>query len=197
MVAGIASVNEAAITGESAPVIRESGGDRSGVTGNTTVVSDQIWVRISNNPGESTLDRMIAWWKGPSGRRPQRDGAGRPAGGLTLIFLLVVATCPGSSTTPGGTQVPRLYLLALFITLIPTTIGGLLSAIGIAGMDRLVKLNVIAKSGRAVEAAGDVRTPAAGQDRHHHLRQPDGGRADPGPRGSRALLAEAAMLARR
>ena len=158
VVAGIASVNEAAITGESAPVIRESGTDRSGVTGNTTVVSDQIWVHISNNPGESTLDRMIALVEGAKRQKtPNEMALDALLVGLTLIFLLVVATLPWFLDY-NGTQVPRLYLLALFITLIPTTIGGLLSAIGIAGMDRLVKLNVIAKSGRAVEAAGDVRT---------------------------------------
>lgn len=158
VVAGIASVNEAAITGESAPVIRESGTDRSGVTGNTTVVSDEIWVRITNNPGESTLDRMIALVEGAKRQKtPNEMALDALLVGLTLIFLLVVATLPWFLDY-NGTQVPRLYLLALFITLIPTTIGGLLSAIGIAGMDRLVKLNVIAKSGRAVEAAGDVRT---------------------------------------
>ena len=114
--------------------------------------------------------------------------------GLTLIFLLVVATCPGSSTTTAP-RCPGSICWRCSSPWIPTTIGGLLSAIGIAGMDRLVKLNVIAKSGCAVEAAGDVRTPAAGQDRHHHLRQPDGGRADPGPRRGPSLLAQAAMLA--
>ena len=158
VVAGIASVNEAAITGESAPVIRESGTDRSGVTGNTTVVSDQIWVHISNNPGESTLDRMIALVEGAKRQKtPNEMALDAMLVGLTLIFLLVVATLPWFLDY-NGTQVPRLYLLALFITLIPTTIGGLLSAIGIAGMDRLVRLNVIARSGRAVEAAGDVHT---------------------------------------
>ncbi|WP_270796047.1 potassium-transporting ATPase subunit KdpB [Aeromonas sp. QDB11] len=158
VIAGIASVNEAAITGESAPVIRESGTDRSGVTGNTTVVSDEIWVRVSNNPGESTLDRMIALVEGAKRQKtPNEMALDALLVGLTLIFLLVVATLPWFLDY-NGTQVPRLYLIALFITLIPTTIGGLLSAIGIAGMDRLVKLNVIAKSGRAVEAAGDVRT---------------------------------------
>ncbi|WP_115719483.1 potassium-transporting ATPase subunit KdpB [Gallaecimonas mangrovi] len=158
VVKGIASVNEAAITGESAPVIRESGTDRSGVTGNTQVVSDQIWVRVTSEPGQSTLDRMIALVEGAKRQKtPNEQALDTLLVGLTLIFLLVVATLPwflGYSHA----LVPRLYLIALFITLIPTTIGGLLSAIGIAGMDRLVKLNVIAKSGRAVEAAGDVRT---------------------------------------
>ncbi|MGL5222791.1 MAG: potassium-transporting ATPase subunit KdpB, partial [Plesiomonas shigelloides] len=158
VIQGIASVNEAAITGESAPVIRESGTDKSGVTGNTLVVSDQIWVRVTANPGESTLDRMIALVEGAKRQKtPNEQALNALLVGLTLIFLLVVVTLPWFLNY-NQTQVPRLYLIALFITLIPTTIGGLLSAIGIAGMDRLVKLNVIAKSGRAVEAAGDVRT---------------------------------------
>lgn len=158
VVKGIASVNEAAITGESAPVIRESGTDKSGVTGNTQVVSDYIWVRVTANPGESTLDRMIALVEGAKRQKtPNEQALTALLVGLTLIFLLVVATLPLFLGYNQST-VPRLYLIALFITLIPTTIGGLLSAIGIAGMDRLVKLNVIAKSGRAVEAAGDVRT---------------------------------------
>ncbi len=123
VVAGIASVNEAAITGESAPVIRESGTDRSGVTGNTTVVSDEIWVRITNNPGESTLDRMIALVEGAKRQKtPNEMALDALLVGLTLIFLLVVATLPWFLDY-NGTQVPRLYLLALFITLIPTTIG--------------------------------------------------------------------------
>ena len=156
VVAGIASVNEAAITGESAPVIRESGTDRSGVTGNTTVVSDEIWVRVSNNPGESTLDRMIALVEGAKRQKtPNEMALDALLVGLTLIFLLVVATLPWFLDY-NGTQVPRLYLIALFITLIPTTIGGLLSAIGVAGMSRMLGANVIATSGRAVEAAGDV-----------------------------------------
>lgn len=158
VIQGIASVNEAAITGESAPVIRESGTDKSGVTGNTLVVSDQIWIRVTANPGESTLDRMIALVEGAKRQKtPNEQALNALLVGLTLIFLLVVVTLPWFLNY-NQTQVPRLYLIALFITLIPTTIGGLLSAIGIAGMDRLVKLNVIAKSGRAVEAAGDVRT---------------------------------------
>ncbi|KAB7671430.1 potassium-transporting ATPase subunit KdpB [Plesiomonas shigelloides] len=158
VIQGIASVNEAAITGESAPVIRESGTDKSGVTGNTLVVSDHIWVRVTANPGESTLDRMIALVEGAKRQKtPNEQALNALLVGLTLIFLLVVVTLPWFLNY-NQTQVPRLYLIALFITLIPTTIGGLLSAIGIAGMDRLVKLNVIAKSGRAVEAAGDVRT---------------------------------------
>ncbi|WP_424924150.1 potassium-transporting ATPase subunit KdpB [Aquipseudomonas alcaligenes] len=153
---GIAAVNEAAITGESAPVIRESGGDRSAVTGNTRVVSDWLLVRITANPGESTLDRMIALVEGAKRQKtPNEVALDILLIGLTLIFLLVVATLQPFARYAGG-DLPLVYLAALLVTLIPTTIGGLLSAIGIAGMDRLVRLNVIAKSGRAVEAAGDV-----------------------------------------
>lgn len=154
VIEGVAAVNEAAITGESAPVIRESGGDRSAVTGNTRVVSDVLLVRVTANPGESTLDRMIALVEGA---RRQKTPLDTLLIGLTLIFLLVVTTLQPLARHAGG-ELPTLYLVALLVTLIPTTIGGLLSAIGIAGMDRLVRLNVIAKSGRAVEAAGDVHT---------------------------------------
>ncbi|WP_312207531.1 potassium-transporting ATPase subunit KdpB [Pseudomonas kuykendallii] len=156
IVEGIGAVNEAAITGESAPVIRESGGDRSAVTGNTRLVSDWLLVRISANPGESTLDRMIALVEGARRQKtPNEVALDILLIGLTLIFLLVVATLQPFARFAGG-DLPLVYLVALLVTLIPTTIGGLLSAIGIAGMDRLVRLNVIAKSGRAVEAAGDV-----------------------------------------
>ncbi|MDH1262829.1 potassium-transporting ATPase subunit KdpB [Pseudomonas sp. GD03944] len=156
VIEGIAAVNEAAITGESAPVIRESGGDRSAVTGNTRVVSDWLRVRITANPGESTLDRMIALVEGAKRQKtPNEIALDILLIGLTLIFLLVVATLQPFARYAGG-DLPLVYLAALLVTLIPTTIGGLLSAIGIAGMDRLVRLNVIAKSGRAVEAAGDV-----------------------------------------
>ncbi len=156
IVEGIGAVNEAAITGESAPVIRESGGDRSAVTGNTQLVSDWLLVRISANPGESTLDRMIALVEGATRQKtPNEVALDILLIGLTLIFLLVVATLQPFARFAGG-DLPLVYLVALLVTLIPTTIGGLLSAIGIAGMDRLVRLNVIAKSGRAVEAAGDV-----------------------------------------
>ncbi|WP_071914554.1 potassium-transporting ATPase subunit KdpB [Aeromonas sp. SCS5] len=195
VIAGIASVNEAAITGESAPVIRESGTDRSGVTGNTTVVSDEIWVRVSNNPGESTLDRMIALVEGAKRQKtPNEMALDALLVGLTLIFLLVVATLPWFLNY-NGTQVPRLYLIALFITLIPTTIGGLLSAIGIAGMDRLVKLNVIAKSGRAVEAAGDVRTLLLDKTGTITFGNRMADELIPAPGVDPALLAQAAMLA--
>ncbi|HSC82032.1 MAG TPA: potassium-transporting ATPase subunit KdpB [Pseudomonas sp.] len=156
VIEGIAAVNEAAITGESAPVIRESGGDRSAVTGNTRVVSDWLLVQITANPGESTLDRMIALVEGAKRQKtPNEVALDILLIGLTLIFLLVVATLQPFARYAGG-DLPLVYLVALLVTLIPTTIGGLLSAIGIAGMDRLVRLNVIAKSGRAVEAAGDV-----------------------------------------
>ncbi|GBL56638.1 K+-transporting ATPase ATPase B chain [Pseudomonas citronellolis] len=156
VIEGVAAVNEAAITGESAPVIRESGGDRSAVTGNTRLVSDWLLVRISVNPGESTLDRMIALVEGAKRQKtPNEVALDILLIGLTLIFLLVVVTLKPFALFAGG-SLPLVFLVALLVTLIPTTIGGLLSAIGIAGMDRLVRLNVIAKSGRAVEAAGDV-----------------------------------------
>ncbi|MCU1716954.1 potassium-transporting ATPase subunit KdpB [Pseudomonas sp. 5P_3.1_Bac2] len=156
VIEGIAAVNEAAITGESAPVIRESGGDRSAVTGGTLVVSDWLLVQITANPGESTLDRMIALVEGAKRQKtPNEVALDILLIGLSLIFLLVVVTLQPFARFAGG-DLPLLYLVALLVTLIPTTIGGLLSAIGIAGMDRLVRLNVIAKSGRAVEAAGDV-----------------------------------------
>lgn len=156
VIEGIAAVNEAAITGESAPVIRESGGDRSAVTGNTRLVSDWLLVRISANPGESTLDRMIALVEGAKRQKtPNEVALDILLIGLTLIFLIVVVTLQPFAYFAGG-SLPLVFLVALLVTLIPTTIGGLLSAIGIAGMDRLVRLNVIAKSGRAVEAAGDV-----------------------------------------
>ena len=156
VIEGIAAVNEAAITGESAPVIRESGGDRSAVTGNTRLVSDWLLIRVTSNPGESTLDRMIALVEGASRQKtPNEVALDILLIGLTLIFLLVVITLQPFARFAGG-SLPLVFLVALLVTLIPTTIGGLLSAIGIAGMDRLVRLNVIAKSGRAVEAAGDV-----------------------------------------
>ena len=156
VVAGIATVDESAITGESAPVIRESGGDRSAVTGGTRVVSDRIVIRITANPGETFLDRMIALVEGAKRQKtPNEIALTILLVGMTMIFLIVVATLPAWASW-SGTAIPVVFLAALFITLIPTTIGGLLSAIGIAGMDRLVKFNVIAKSGRAVEAAGDI-----------------------------------------
>ncbi|PTE13045.1 potassium-transporting ATPase subunit KdpB [Pseudogemmobacter blasticus] len=157
-VRGMASVNESAITGESAPVIREAGGDRSSVTGGTTIASDWLVIRVTAEPGKSFLDRMIALVEGAERQKtPNEIALNILLVGLTLIFLFVVVTLPAFASY-SGTAIPVVVLGALFVTLIPTTIGGLLSAIGIAGMDRLVKANVIAKSGRAVEAAGDVDT---------------------------------------
>ena len=158
IIEGVASVNEAAITGESAPVIRESGGDRSAVTGGTTVVSDWIKVRITAEAGNTFLDRMIAMVEGAERRKtPNELALTVLLAGLTLIFLIAVATLLGLGKYSGVSLDP-LALGALFICLIPTTIGGLLSAIGIAGMDRLLKVNVLATSGRAVEASGDCDT---------------------------------------
>ncbi len=158
IIEGVASVNEAAITGESAPVIRESGGDRSAVTGGTTVVSDWIKVRVTAAQGSSFLDRMIAMVEGADRRKtPNEIALAVLLAGLTLIFLIAVASLIGLGKYSGVVLDP-LVLGALFICLIPTTIGGLLSAVGIAGMDRLLKFNVLATSGRAVEAAGDVDT---------------------------------------
>src|SRR5580700_8135914 len=158
VIEGMASVNEAAITGESAPVIRESGGDRSAVTGGTQVLSDWIRVRITAAPGSTFLDRMIRLVEGAERQKtPNEIALNILLIGLTIIFLLATVTIPSFSHYAGG-QVGVVVLIALFVTLIPTTIGALLSAIGIAGMDRLVKFNVLAMSGRAVEAAGDVDT---------------------------------------
>ena len=156
VVEGVASVNEAAITGESAPVIREAGGDRSAVTAGTRVISDQIKVRVTVNPGQGFLDRMIALVEGAERQKtPNEIALTILLVGLTIIFLIAVGTIPAFASYAGG-AIPVAILAALLITLIPTTIAALLSAIGIAGMDRLVRFNVLAKSGRAVEAAGDV-----------------------------------------
>ena len=158
IIEGVASVNEAAITGESAPVIRESGGDRSAVTGGTTVVSDWRKVRITSAPGSTFLDRMIAMVEGANRRKtPNELALSVLLAGLSLVFLIAVVTLLGLGAY-SGVDLDPIVLGALFITLIPTTIGGLLSAVGIAGMDRLLKVNVLATSGRAVEAAGDVDT---------------------------------------
>ncbi len=156
IIEGVASVDESAITGESAPVIRESGGDRSSLTGGTRLVSDWLVVRVTARQGETFLDRMIALVEGAKRQKtPNEIALDILLAALTLVFLFVVVTLPFFASW-SGTTLPVIYLAALFVTLIPTTIGGLLSAIGIAGMDRLVKANVIAKSGRAVEAAGDI-----------------------------------------
>jgi len=158
VIEGIASVDESAITGESAPVIRESGGDRSAVTGGTRVLSDFIRVRITSNPGETFLDRMIALVEGASRQKtPNEIALNILLAVLTIIFLLATVTIEPFAHY-SGTSVSATVLIALLVCLIPTTIGGLLSAIGIAGMDRLVQHNVLAMSGRAVEAAGDVST---------------------------------------
>ncbi|WP_075290516.1 potassium-transporting ATPase subunit KdpB [Pararhizobium arenae] len=158
VIEGVASVNEAAITGESAPVIRESGGDRSAVTGGTQVLSDWIRVRITAAAGSTFIDRMIALVEGAERQKtPNEIALNILLAGMTLIFVLATATIPSFASYAGG-YIPIVVLVALFVTLIPTTIGALLSAIGIAGMDRLVRFNVLAMSGRAVEAAGDVDT---------------------------------------
>ncbi len=158
VIEGIASVDESAITGESAPVIRESGGDRSAVTGGTRVLSDWIKVRITATQGSTFLDRMIALVEGAERQKtPNEIALNILLAGLTIIFVIAVATVPSFASYAGG-KVSVVILVALFVALIPTTIGALLSAIGIAGMDRLVRFNVLAMSGRAVEAAGDVDT---------------------------------------
>jgi len=158
VIEGVASVNEAAITGESAPVIRESGGDRSAVTGGTQVLSDWIRVRITAAQGSTFIDRMIKLVEGAERQKtPNEIALNILLAGLTIIFVFATVTIPSYATYAGGT-ISVVILVALFVTLIPTTIGALLSAIGIAGMDRLVRFNVLAMSGRAVEAAGDVDT---------------------------------------
>ncbi|MEG3089118.1 potassium-transporting ATPase subunit KdpB [Sphingomonas sp. PB4P5] len=192
---GVASVNEAAITGESAPVIREAGGDRSAVTAGTRVISDEIRVRVTANPGEGFLDRMIALVEGAERQKtPNEIALTLLLVGLTIIFLIAVGTIPGFAAYAGG-SVPVAMLAALLITLIPTTIAALLSAIGIAGMDRLVRYNVLAKSGRAVEAAGDIDVLLLDKtgtitigDRQASEFRPVGGVGD-------GELAEAALLA--
>jgi K+-transporting ATPase ATPase B chain len=163
IIEGVASVDESAITGESAPVIREAGGDRSAVTGGTRVLSDQIKVRITSNPGETFLDRMIALVEGAERQKtPNEIALNILLAVLTLIFLLVVVTLHPFAYY-AGTSVSVPVLIALLVCLIPTTIGALISAIGIAGMDRLVQRNVLAVSGRSVEAAGDVDVSGPGR----------------------------------
>ena len=158
VIEGMASVNEAAITGELAPVIRELGGDRSAVTGGTQVLSDWIRVRITAAPGSTFLDRMIRLVEGAERQKtPNEIALNILLIGLTIIFVFATATIP-SYVYYAGSAISVVILVALFVTLIPTTIGALLSAIGIAGMDRLVRFNVLAMSGRSVEAAGDVDT---------------------------------------
>jgi len=195
VVAGVASVNEAAITGESAPVIREAGGDRSAVTAGTRVISDEIRVKVTVEPGHGFLDRMIALVEGAERQKtPNEVALTILLVGLTIIFLIAVGTIPGFASYAGG-SIPVAMLAALLVTLIPTTIAALLSAIGIAGMDRLVRFNVLAKSGRAVEAAGDVDvllldktgTITIGDRQASEFRSVGG--------ASEAELAEAALLA--
>ncbi|MEH0550816.1 potassium-transporting ATPase subunit KdpB [Streptomyces sp. B21-101] len=158
VVEGVASVDESAITGESAPVIRESGGDRSAVTGGTKVLSDRIVIKITTKPGETFIDRMISLVEGAARQKtPNEIALNILLASLTIVFLLAVATLPPFADY-AGTHLTMVVLVALLVCLIPTTIGALLSAIGIAGMDRLVQRNVLAMSGRAVEAAGDVST---------------------------------------
>ncbi|MGW1046692.1 potassium-transporting ATPase subunit KdpB, partial [Streptomyces sp. NPDC002547] len=158
VIEGVASVDESAITGESAPVIRESGGDRSAVTGGTKVLSDRIVIKITTKPGETFIDRMISLVEGASRQKtPNEIALNILLASLTIVFLLACATLPPLADY-AGTHLTMVVLVALLVCLIPTTIGALLSAIGIAGMDRLVQRNVLAMSGRAVEAAGDVST---------------------------------------
>jgi len=191
---GIASVDESAITGESAPVIRESGGDRSAVTGGTRVLSDQIKVKITSNPGETFLDRMIALVEGAERQKtPNEIALNILLAGLTIVFLLAVVTLQPFAIYSGSPQTV-FVLVSLLVCLIPTTIGGLLSAIGIAGMDRLVQHNVLAMSGRAVEAAGDVNTLLLDKTGTITLGNRQASRFVPAPGVSEAELADAAQL---
>ena len=191
---GVASVDESAITGESAPVIRESGGDRSAVTGGTRVLSDWIKVRITSNPGETFLDRMIALVEGAERQKtPNEIALNILLAGLTIIFLLAVVTLQPFAVYSGSPQTV-FVLVSLLVCLIPTTIGGLLSAIGIAGMDRLVQHNVLAMSGRAVEAAGDVNTLLLDKTGTITLGNRQASRFVPAPGVTEQELADAAQL---
>src|SRR6201988_1848771 len=194
IVEGVASVDESAITGESAPVIREAGGDRSAVTGGTRVLSDQIKVRITSNPGETFIDRMIALVEGASRQKtPNEIALNILLAGLTIIFLLAVVTLQPFAMYSGAPQTV-FVLVSLLVCLIPTTIGGLLSAIGIAGMDRLVQHNVLATSGRAVEAAGDVNTLLLDKTGTITLGNRQAAEFVPAPHISANHLADAAQL---
>jgi K+-transporting ATPase ATPase B chain len=201
VIEGVASVNESAVTGESAPVIRESGGDRSAVTGGTVVLSDWLVVRVSVNPGETFLDRMIALVEGAKRQKtPNEIALDILLAGLTLVFLLATVTLlPFSkyavSSAGAGAPVTLTVLAALLVCLIPTTIGGLLSAIGIAGMDRMIQANVIATSGRAVEAAGDVDVLLLDKTGTITLGNREAVAFLPAPGSSERELAEAAQLA--
>ncbi len=195
VVEGVASVDESAITGESAPVIRESGGDRSAVTGGTRVLSDEIKVKITSNPGETFLDRMIKLVEGAERQKtPNEIALNILLAGLTIIFLLAVVTLQPMAIYSGSPQ-SVFVLISLLVCLIPTTIGGLLSAIGIAGMDRVVQRNVLAMSGRAVEAAGDVDTLLLDKTGTITLGNRRATELIPSPGVSEADLADAAQLA--
>ncbi|MGC1460665.1 MAG: potassium-transporting ATPase subunit KdpB [Terracidiphilus sp.] len=195
VIEGVASVDESAITGESAPVIREAGGDRSAVTGGTKVLSDWIKVRITSNPGETFLDRMIALVEGASRQKtPNEIALSILLSGLTIVFLLAVVTLQPFSMYSKAPQT-IFVLVSLLVCLIPTTIGGLLSAIGIAGMDRLVQYNVLAMSGRAVEAAGDVDTLLLDKTGTITLGNRQATEFFPAPDVSQERLANAAQLA--
>ena len=195
IVKGVASVDESAITGESAPVIREAGGDRSAVTGGTRVLSDWIEVRITSNPGETFLDRMIALVEGAERQKtPNEIALNILLAVLTLVFLLVVVTLQPFAYY-AGTDIPIPVLVALLVCLIPTTIGALISAIGIAGMDRLVQHNVLAMSGRSVEAAGDVDTLLLDKTGTITLGNRQATEFRPAPGVSEGALADAAQLA--
>ena len=195
MIEGVASVDESAITGESAPVIRESGGDRSAVTGGTRVLSDEIKVRITSNPGETFLDRMIKLVEGAARQKtPNEIALNILLAGLTIIFLLAVVSLQPMAIYSGAPQ-SVFVLVALLVCLIPTTIGGLLSAIGIAGMDRVLQQNVLAMSGRAVEAAGDVDTLLLDKTGTITLGNRRATEFIPAPGVSEGELADAAQLA--
>ena len=194
IIEGVASVDESAITGESAPVIRESGGDRSAVTGGTRVLSDHIRVKITSNPGETFLDRMIALVEGAERQKtPNEIALNILLAGLTIIFLLAVVTLQPFAIYSGSPQT-IFVLVSLLVCLIPTTIGGLLSAIGIAGMDRLIQHNVLAMSGRAVEAAGDVNTLLLDKTGTITLGNRQASRFIPAPGVTEKELADAAQL---
>ena len=182
VIEGIASVDESAITGESAPVVRESGGDFCSVTGGTTVVSDWLKIRVTSDPGNSFLDRMIALVEGASRKKtPNEIALNTLLVSLTIIFLIVIVTLYPIGLY-AGVQLQISTLIALAVCLIPTTIGGLLSAIGIAGMDRVTRFNVIAMSGKAVEACGDVDTMILDKTGTITYGEPPGGGFHPGGR---------------
>ena len=194
IIEGVASVDESAITGESAPVIREAGGDRSAVTGGTRVLSDQIRVKVTSNPGETFLDRMIALVEGAERQKtPNEIALNILLAGLTIIFLLAVVTLQPFAIYSGAPQTV-FVLVSLLVCLIPTTIGGLLSAIGIAGMDRLIQHNVLAMSGRAVEAAGDVDTLLLDKTGTITLGNRQASEFIPAPGVSESEMADAAQL---